>query len=289
MNGGLKKPENTNLNLIQDKRSGIKLEIVIPVFNEENRIDNILNYYKEFDIVLLDGGSTDQTINKAIESGVTVYSRVGEACGENHFTYYVNFVSKSGYCFYMMADELIDINNLTKAAEHLKNKNTIIGVRKIEWIYGAEPKIRRSPSKGMPRGFCKGFAIYDPYNLHNSLLYNPNDGLHFEMIVYDLHHLHIKNIKKEYGKYGGYIDIEIKQLIQTGAPISKYCRKFIIPIFMFIFWRAWFNNTKFQFKVFKTLELSVYALLALMCWIEQKFFPSIEKQSTGYSSKYLNE
>ena len=91
------RPKDTELQLIFDNRSGERLEIVIPVFNEEKRIINILNYYKGFDVVLLDGGSVDRTIDIASEQKATVYSRVGAGIGENHFVYYNNVIP-SGFC-----------------------------------------------------------------------------------------------------------------------------------------------------------------------------------------------
>lgn len=280
-------PENTDLYLVHDNRSGGKLEIVIPVFNEEKRISNILNYYKEFDIVLLDGGSTDRTIELVIQGGATVYTRVGEAVGENHFTYYTNTLSKSGYSFYMMADELINKNDLKEAARYLQHENTVIGVRKIEWIYGEEIKTKRSPGLGMARGFQRGRAAYDPYHIHNSLLYVNNPDMPTKLIVYDLHHLHIKSIKNEYGKFGRYIDIEIRQLREKKTTFLSYLRRFVIPILVLAFWRIWFNKTTIQCKFFRILELVIVAQLAIMCWIEQNFMPPAEKQMTDYSSKYF--
>jgi glycosyltransferase involved in cell wall biosynthesis len=282
--------ENTSLDLIRDNRSGERLEIVIPVFNEEKRIANILNYYKDFDIVLLDGGSTDQTIQMAINSGATIFSRIGdEGVGENHFTYYVNQITKSGYCFYMMADEFINNNDLKECAEHLKNKNSVIRVRKIEWIYGEKPRANMSKNLGMARGFVRGSAAYSPYSLHNSLHYSNNFDEPVKIYIYDLHHLHLKSIKDEYGRVGRYLDVEVNQFRAEKSSFFKYFRRYVIPVLMLIFWRVWFNKTTIQCKFFNILELTVTALLALMCWMEQNFFPSTDTQLRNYSSYYSNK
>lgn len=280
-------PENTGLDVIHDNRTGDKLEIVIPVLNEEKRIGNILNYYKEFDIVLMDGGSTDRTIEMAIQSGATVYKRVGESIGENHFTYYVNKITKSGYCFYMMADEFIDKKDLEEASRHLQSSNAVISVRKIEWIYGEEPKTKSS-TIGMVRGMQRGSAAYDPYHLHNSLQYISNTAEKKKNFVYDLHHLHIKSMRNEYGKFGRYLDIEIRQLRENKATFLRYLRIFVIPILMSAFWRVWFNKTTVQCKLFRIMELVLVAQLALMCWIEQKYMHTVEEQMADYSSKYFD-
>lgn len=280
-------PENTGLNLVHDNRSGEKLEIVIPVFNEEKRINNILNYYKEFDIVLMDDGSTDRTIEMAIQGGASVCMKEEKAVGESHFVYYANKITKSGYCFYMMADEFIEKDDLKEAARHLQSENTVIGVRKIEWIYGEEPKTKRSPTLGMARGFRRGSAAYDPYCLHNSLHYINNFDVPMKMFIYDLHHLHIKTIKKEYGKFGRYLDTEIRQRREKKATFYQYFRRFFVPIMVLIFWRVWLNKTSLHCKLFRIMELFIVMQLAIMCWIEQKFMPTEEKQMAEYASRYF--
>lgn len=280
-------PENTGLDVIHDNRSGEKLEIVLPVFNEEKRIGNILNYYKNFDIVLMDDGSTDRTIELAIQGGATVYRRVGESIGENHFTYYANKITKSGYCFYMMADEFIEKSDLKEAYRHLQSENAVIGVRKIEWIYGEEPRREISSTLGMARGFRRGDAVYDPFDIHNSLHYTNNPDVPIHMVVYDLHHLHIKSMKDEYGKFGRYLYIEIEQMRNRKSTFYRYLRRFVFPIVLSIFWRVWFNKTSLHCKLFKIMEMVIILQLAIMCWIEQKFMPGRERQLTDYSTKYF--
>lgn len=280
-------PENTGLEIIYDNRSGEKLEIVLLVFNEERRIGNILNYYKnDFDIVLLDGGSTDRTIEMAVRGGASIYRRVGDSIGENHFTYYNNKITKSGYCFYMMADHFIEKSDLKKAFKHLQNKNTVIGVSQIEWFYGEEPKTKIMPNLGMARGFQRGSAVYDPNKLHDSLQYANNFDATRKIFVYKLHHLHIRSIKNEYGKIGRYLDIEIRQFLNQKATPYQYFRRFVVPILVCAFYRVWFNKTSFRSKFVKIMELVVSAQLAMMCWVEQKFMPTVEEQLAQYSLRY---
>jgi len=282
-------PENTGLDVIHDNRTGDKLEIVIPVFNEEKRIGNILSYYKEFDIVLMDGGSTDRTIEMAIKSGATVYRRVGEPIGENHFVYYVNKITKSGYCFYMMADHFIKKSYLKEAYLNLQNENSVVFVRVIEWFYGEDPKMNLSKNYGLARGFRRGSATFDPYKFHDSLHYKTDHNSPKKIFVYDLHHLHIRSIKNEYGKIGRYLDAEINQLINKKASFYQYFRRFVVPVMLFIFLRAWFNKTSLHRKVLKLMELTISAQIAVMCWIEQKYMPSVEDQIAEYSSKYCEK
>ncbi len=286
MNNVVKIPENTDLKLVFDGRSGAALEIIIPVLNEEKRIGTILKYYKNFDVVLLDGGSSDRTIEMAELHGATVFRRVGEAIGENHFTFYANTLSKSGYCFYMMADEYISKQDLSEAYAQLKKINAVVGVRKVEWIYGEEPAIIRKSNLGMARGFRSGTAAWDPYKIHNSLLYASDCELPEKMVVYDLHHLHIKDVKNEYGKMGRYLNIEVAQMMQSGAKFGVYFRRFAVPFLVQLVWRVWFNKTSFPHKMFKLAEMATAMMLAFMSWLELKFMPTFDGQLTQYKSKY---
>lgn len=277
------------LELIVDNRSGTKLELVIPVYNEEKRLDNLLRYYgMDFDFVLLDGGSTDGTLGMASQRGCTVYRRRGrESVGENHYVYYVNEVTKSGYCFYLMADEFISHQDLLTAHKLLQEEECYIGIRKIEWIYGEAPKTAKvSRHLPTPRGLRRGRARYDSCRLHNSLHYLPPADGSVKYYVFDLDHLHIKSVKAEFGKFGNYTDTEISVFISNNGGIYPYFRRYIVSFVLQAFWRIWFNKTTFERKMVKIAELLVYMHLAFLCWLEHKYMPSPGEQMEIYSRKY---
>ena len=284
----IKIPENTGLVLVHDYRSGGRLELVMPVLNEEKRILNLINYYKDFDIVLMDGGSTDRTIELAEQERVSVFRRTGPHCGENHFVFYANMVSKSGYSFYMMADEFIEANELLDASLKLAGiTNCVINVKKIESIYGCAVRMKKVPPQyGMARGFCRGSAAYDPYDIHNSLHFRGESNVQAKMYIYDIHHLHVKSIKNEYGKMGLYLDIEVDQKIYKKLSFYKYVRRFLVPLLFFVLWRSWFNGLSLSRNLSRALELSTTLHLAAMCWLEQKYLPNIEIQNEIYAERY---
>lgn len=273
-------PENTGLNLICDNRSGARLEIVIPVLNEEKRIGNILHYYKGFDIVFLDGGSNDMTIEMAIQRGATVYSRVGDAVGENHFTYYVNTMSKSGYCFYMMADEFIKKEDLLDALPKLQQRRCVIFGRKIEWLYGV--RVNRPPSI-MPRGICRGGAMYDSEKLHDSLRC-PKE---IEEIYIDIHHLHVWSMKYFLGQAGKYAHIEVEQFMRSDRPIWRFIRRFFVSEVLMLPRKLWNQrNASLAILLFMILVGMTMPLIGLLCFIEQRFLLSPEKQLELYAKFY---
>jgi len=207
-------PDNTILEVTHDFRSGNNLEIVIPVFNEEKRIVNLINYYKGFDLIIIDHGSTDNTLNIAVNNNVSVVKKIMEIPGEGNFIYYVNLLSKSGICLYLMADEFIKYEDLTFAMSKLIIPgNQVVVVNKNEFIYGESIGTSKIKStKGMPRGLKKGYAYYDPYHFHNGIKYDI-DNIN-SLILIELYHLHIKSIKDEYGKIGKYIEIEVSNILE---------------------------------------------------------------------------
>lgn len=276
-------PENIDLNLIFDNRSGNSMEIVIPVYNEEKRLPALIELYRPFDLVLLDGGSNDKTIEMALHNGVTVYRRIGESLGENHFTLYANTISKSGRVFYLMADEYVNIADLKNADKILKINNGVARIRKIEWIYCEAPAIERHDRFGMARGFRAGTALWDPHSLHDSLKYSDRIESTVLAPIYDLQHFHIKDVRSEYGKIGRYTDIEVSQMRMRKSGFFAFVRRYFVPFFAQLLWRVWFNKTSISRKLFKLAEMNVSIWLAFMAYLQQNYMPSTDEQLKFYS------
>ncbi len=272
-------PNNTDLKLISDNRSGNKLEILLYTYNEEIRILNILSFYgKEFDIVIMDGGSSDGTCDVVRQYGGTVYSRVGASIGENHFVHYVNNLTKSGRCFTMQCDEFIEITELQKASELLLEGGCILG-RRIDWFYGVKA---RKATCILPRGFRRGEAIYNPTNLHDTLSYAKSAK---NTMIVNVQHLHVYNMRDDYGKFGNYIYHEVLQLRKAASPTKSFLIRFL----------RLGRNLQLGFVRFpKNLWLILFLLaqffaslfLFLMCLIEQSKLSTKEEQFKQYRGKY---
>jgi glycosyltransferase involved in cell wall biosynthesis len=267
----------TSLEKIFDNRSGEKLELVFMAFNEESRIGPILSYYsQEFDVVILDGGSDDGTLELVQEAGGSAFKRVGENVGENHFTFYVNHCTKSGRCFYMMCDEFVDLRDLARASEVLSDQNGRVFGRRIDWFYGVKG---RNLSCVLPKGFSRGGAKYDSSNLHDTLHYETR--LTGEYLAVDVHHLHVFSMKDDYGKFGNYIYHEIKEIRSAKRPllalfvrILKLARTMQLGVFRF--WRSpWV-------VIFLFFQLFASIFLFLMSYIEQSKLKSKADQLIYY-------
>ena len=93
----------------------MKLSIIIPVLNEEKFLGRLLSHLKEktagsgVEIIVVDGGSTDRTVEIARDYDVTVYpSRKGRARQMNH----AGKLAKGDILYFLHADTLPPANFL---------------------------------------------------------------------------------------------------------------------------------------------------------------------------------
>src|SRR3546814_13935495 len=89
--------------------------------------------------------------------------------GENHFNYYVNNVTRSGRCFYMMCDEKVAIADLKRVSTALEKPGAQVYGQRIDWFYNIRA---RQPTCLAPKAFRAGTARYDQRNLPDTLSYN---------------------------------------------------------------------------------------------------------------------
>jgi glycosyltransferase involved in cell wall biosynthesis len=276
----------TGLNIIRDNRSGTKLEIVVPTLNEERRISNLLKCYaQEFDVVLLDDGSADATVDLAIQAGATVYRRVGEGIGENHYVYYVNEMTKSGLCFYMFADEFIKKSDLRATFAALQVQPCVVLGKRVDWAYG---KKLVSPVSSTPRGLSRGSAVYNPNRLHSSLEYREMPNTRF--LEFDVHHLHVYSMKRYFGQVGYYAYLEVEQFRRQTHPLLRFIKRFVIFEIRRLPGRMWRERKRgLPFLIWMTVLSMSACLVGILCWIEQFFLMPPEEQLEVYAKFYVDE
>jgi glycosyltransferase involved in cell wall biosynthesis len=271
------------LDLIIDNRSGVKLEIVFYTLNEEKRIDNFFRYYgSDFDIVLMDGGSTDATIDMAIRAGATVFRRVGdETPGHGHFAFYVNHITKSGYSFCLLADEFVQREKLLNAFKRMQQRQCVIFGRRIDWLYGR--RVNKPPTI-TPLGLCKGDAIYNPAFVHASMEYIERAQ---ERIFLDVHHLHIWTMKRYFGQAGAYAYAEVELFLKSDKPVWRFVRRFVISEVLMLPRKIWqLRNEGLAYSLWMILISLTIPLIALLSLIEQRILMSPEKQREQYEKFY---
>ena len=275
------------LELIKDNRSSNRLELIVLTYNEERRIRNILTCYAaQFDIVLLDYGSTDRTIDLVCEAGATVFRRTTDAVGEAYFAQYVNELSASGRCFYLLADEYIPVAELSQIDQELKEHSAAVLCSKAEWMYGRR---MRTFNHTEPRGFRRDAVRYDPDRLHQNL----EIAVPAEQIcahLFSLHHFHIWSVRGYFGKIGAYSQIEVEQMRRSPHPTRRFTRRYVVSLIGFPLIKAWRERgiglpRALFWLLFDLTEFTIAALSA----IEQRSLMSAEEQLELYAKFYTGE
>lgn len=269
------------LKLLVECRSGDKLEIVIPVYNESARIGRLINYYKNvFDVVLLDGGSTDKTVEIAKTCGATIFERQGSSVfTEQYFAHYASHATLSGMSFYMFADEHVDRNLLMSLIPALTRAEVIIGNR-IDWCYGQ--KVAWFTSL-LPRGGGRNDILYNAQDLHNGLKFK--DGVRIHSI--DVQHFQIWDMRKFLGQAAQYAAVEIQKFYEGPYPILKFIKRFVVFELFFLPKRLWRQRqTPISFQCWQVLIAIVMPIVALLCLIEAKYLMTAAAQRDFYSKFY---
>lgn len=271
------------LEMLFDNRSGMRNEIVVLVFNESVRVANLLDYYGgRFDLVFLDGGSTDGTLELLARAKASAYRRRGpEWVGENHFVHYVNHETASGRCFYLFADELAERDELERLMNSLAGEDAAIYARRLDWYYGARSAKQLAPTL---RGVTKGRARYDPSNLHNSLQTAGPVSIRREIVV---HHFHVWSMAKYFGQAGAYAYTETTQHLKAKAPVLRFLKRFMVSEVLMLprhLWRLRAGTLPlYMWRFFMSLAV---AALGALCWIELKYLKSPKEQLDFYRKMY---
>lgn len=272
------------LEIIKDSRSGDRLEIVVLTYNEEERIRAILDCYAgKFDVVVLDGRSTDRTVERALQAGATVFRRLGETIGEAYFAQYVNEVTRSGWCFYLLADEYIPVAELALIEQELRDRSAAVLCNKAEWMYGRR---MRTVNHTEPRGFRKGAVRYNPDRLHQNLeiVAGPEQVCSQR---FSLHHLHIWSVRGYFGKIGVYSHIEIDQMRRTQHTARRFTHRYVVSLIGFPIIKVWRERgmglPRALFWMF--FDLAEFAI-AVLSFIEQKYLMNPQEQFDLYSKFY---
>ncbi len=275
------------LELIKDNRSGNRLELVVLTYNEEGRIRNILTCYcDKCDVVILDGGSTDRTVEIALQAGATAFRRNSETIGESYFAQYVNETTRSGLCFYLLADEYIPVTQLKLIEQELKERSAAILCSKAEWMYGRR---MRTFNHTEPRGFRTGAVRYNSDRLHQNLEI-ATDPKQVCAQLFSLHHFHIWSVRGSFGKIGLYSEIDIGQMRHTKHPVRRFTRRYVASLIGFPIIKVWRERgIGLPRALFWMLfDLAEFAIAALS-FIEQKFLMSPEEQLDLYAKFYSGQ
>lgn len=278
------------LELVCDHRRGDRLEIVIPTLNEERRLCNLIACYGDaFDLVLLDGGSKDQTCAIADKAGVTVYKRVPGAAplAESYFAHYNDAVTRSGFCFYLYTDEFVEKADLERAWDALRTRTTVVHGRRVDWLYG---KRRRTDGGVRPRGFRQSTAVIHPLEVHNALGHTGEHEQKTPQLVIDVHHLQIYGMKDYFSRAGLYAFWEVENFRKQGHSLGRVARRYLVSEVLLLPRKLWRERRCGAPLLLWQAALSIaIACIGILCWLEQRFLLSPEEQLDRYDQFYTNE
>ena len=242
------------MELIIDNKDNNKNDIVIGTFNEEKNIEKFVSYYKNFNIIIFDDNSNDNTIEIAKKLGCTVYlrNRLNEpkSIGPTEYAVsnYLDNYSKNGVVIKLDIDEFID-KDFLKILEVLNEKSNLNFVKeRVEIIFGKKIKIFKSEQ---PLLIKKNKFTYDPLSLHRALKFPENIKYKNYIPVY--HTGHPKGINKLI-KILKYIDVEKDECRKKNNSYFLFSiKRYFIPFLLF--------PIRFFFLIFSSPLLFLHFLL----------------------------
>ena len=270
------------LELIHDNRSGHKLEIVLPTLNEEARAVRLVEHYSPwFDVVVLDDGSVDATVDNVIAAGGTVYRRtVKNIVAEAHFAHYADFETRSGLCFWMFADEFMPCEQMGLVEAALHGGAAGVRCRRINYFFAREVKTLTSVH---PRGFRQGAAHFTADDLHGSLAFTVESDGNSAPEVFEVHHFHVGSTRSYFGTAGSYAFTEVGEFLRGPHPHRRFLRRYVGSFGAFAALK-WWRETSLSgpARLSIGIERLVILLLASLSWLEQKHLPTAAQQQAAY-------
>jgi hypothetical protein len=222
------------LTLIHDGRSGKKIEMVIPVFNEYLNVQRLIKAYRDIaDLVFLDDNSTDESMSFAIQNSCTVFRRdrnlepTKYAPTEYSVYYYSEYLSLSDKIIKLDADEMITYNTISTIYTELDSSDVVLGIR-YDVING---KYYDKVQAIYPLGF-KSKAIICIDRLHSAI--QAKSHLIISKKKFKNFHLDIVVDFDRYGKIGRYTVLEIDRLKIYKILSYSFLRRFLVPIILFL-------------------------------------------------------
>jgi glycosyltransferase involved in cell wall biosynthesis len=121
--------QNSHKRLLMEKEQNLKISVVIPTLNESSYIEKTIlaikaNHYRNFEVIIVDSMSDDETATKAQKLGARVI--ISKERNVGHQTH-LGFISAKGDIIVRTdADTIFPQDTLTKTAHAFQNQQTAI-------------------------------------------------------------------------------------------------------------------------------------------------------------------
>jgi hypothetical protein len=219
-----------SLRLYKDNRTGLKLELVLCIRNDFERIFNFIkNYYLYADIVILSCDNIsdiNKFINKCKEFNfyfsLFIRNDINKLT-ENVFIEYLNNFSSSGRALFICTDELIGLSDIERADNAILN-NKVVLINRIDYLFYRRIKKYRNIIRGGSPGDFIESGVLTP---HRNILTSFKKA----KVTIDIHHLSDQYFTNEYSKIIEYIKLEIYHFSSNRYPFIYGIKRFFIQLF----------------------------------------------------------
>ena len=200
-----------------------KISVVIIATNESLKISNCLHSVSWADeIVLVDGGSRDDTMEKAAQLGVRVHRREFDnfANQKNHAI----GLATGGWIFSLDADEVVNPELKEAIQKAVRDESSFDGfyVYRRNFLFGKELKFGGQSREKILRLFRKGKGKFDQ-PIHEKVVLQGTAG----ELAGDLMHYSSGSVEEYLRKLALYTEFEARWMSRQGKPvrISDVCLK----------------------------------------------------------------
>lgn len=270
------------LELLFDNRSADKPEIIVVTKNEEVRLQWLLDYYGgEFDIVILDGGSDDGTVDLARAANITAFRRGdGRTTIECYAFYVENILAKQKFHIQLSADEFVDRDFLLESCRSCTERGAILLGRRIDWLYCLKSGV---DSSVLPRGSKPGQLVWKLDKLH-AFVEAPDRAA---VCVIDIQHFHLHSVSRRFGHLGIYTRWELDGYFRAKRPRWRSFRRFVLRNLVYMpvdIWGQWRNGPKLV--ILSLASRLADMAIGVMGYAELRWLKSEQEQMEFYKSFY---
>ncbi|GAB4033246.1 glycosyltransferase family 2 protein [Spirosoma gilvum] len=231
------------------------LSIVIPIYNSQNSIVDTINSclnqtYKHFEIIIIDDGSTDQTLNilaKYSNNNIKVITREGLPKGGNSCRNIGLNISKGEYIIFLDSDDLLEKNCIKQRIKVMQEDSSLdFAIFKVKEFHIFPEDLNNLAINISSNDHLKDFVkIKYPYPWHTcspiwkkSFLVNLG-GFNLNYSRLQDPELHTRALLVDGVKYRTCFDYPVDSYyripkFQSNIKLQKVSRSFLISLEMFL-------------------------------------------------------
>ncbi|WP_183564803.1 glycosyltransferase family 2 protein [Mucilaginibacter sp. SP1R1] len=210
----------------------VPLSVVIITKNEAEMISRSITMLRQItnDIIIIDNGSTDQTLNIAIDNGCRVYQKSWDGYGANKNKGIA--LARHNWILSIDADEIPDETLLASIQKLKLDDPAIVYDIPFKAYYGNKPiNFGNWGRDHHIRLFNRSLVKWSEPPVHETLILPP--VINVKKISGYLHHFSVKNAQEHEAKTIHYAQLSALKYLQNGKKAS-FLKLYIAPLFHFV-------------------------------------------------------